>query len=226
MPGKRRKLRVVRTQSEAAELDERLAVGVAAGDAAALSTLMDRYDGLVRYTVFDGFQDSCRRDPLFLDARSSEVWSGFVESIRRRGSAPPGDFKAYLVRITRNKCTDFLRRTAREPAHASTDSEGQPDGLAVEDPSADPLAVILEMERAEVLRSCMRELPSDDRKLLEIMDLLVKSRWAEAARTLDIRESTLRSRWQRVLDRLRLCMEKKLRSEAESFAPQREDGDS
>lgn len=191
-----------------ARRDESLVRGVLSGDAAALRSLMDHYDRLVRYAVFRVCAGECKRDPSFLDARASEVWSGFVESLRRAGCGPDGTLKAYLTRIARNKSADFLRRASR-----TIESTNPGDTEAVEDPAESPLQAMIEFENVEILRSCMEKLGPDDRKLLQEMELLTQSRWSEAAQRLKLAESTLRSRWPKVVERLRRCLEENLGSE-------------
>jgi DNA-directed RNA polymerase specialized sigma24 family protein len=109
------------------------------------------------------------------------------------------------VQIARNKCNDSLRQRSREQNEDSLD-----DQAAVVTEDADPLAVLLDLERAEVLRSCMAKLGDEDRNLLQELELIVHRRWREASQRLGLAESTLRSRWEKVLDRLKRCVEKNL----------------
>lgn len=228
MPDAEQNLRLTGSSREEAEIarrDQALVRGVLAGDAHAFQRLIDHYDRLVRYAIFHGFKTHCARDPSFLDARASEVWSGFVESIRRAGSAPGGTLKAYLTRIARNKCSDYLRRARRDPAAPAA---GGTDAPAAEQPvarDADPLATLIDFEQIEVLRRCIDGLPQSDRNLLQELDLITNSRWSEAARRLEMAESTLRSRWDRLVTRLRTCVEKNLPEIPESFAPRGPSGD-
>ncbi len=191
--------------------DAKLARGVQAGDTEALRRLMHHQDRLVRFTIYRTLKDACTRDPHLIDAVASEVWTGFVASINRKG-VPDGSIRAYLVTIARNKATDFLRRESRRPKADG----GDLGDLVVSD--ADPMSVIMDAERVDFVRDCMADLAGDDRNLLQEMELLLNSRWREAAQALDIPESTLRSRWKKVLDRLRRCVEKKLRENPENLA--------
>ena len=201
--------------------DAALVRGVAKGDPGALRNLMDRYDRLVRYAIYRNLKGHCLRDPTFVDARASEVWAGFVESVRRPGSGVDDNLKAYLIRIARNKCHDFLRRTAQEPVSGGLLGEA----ANLTDPDPDPLSVLLELEQVETLRQCIAELPANDRNLFSQLDLIVNGRWTEAARRLSVPESTLRSRWPRVLSTLRASFSRTSAKFPKSFAPKPEHND-
>ncbi len=213
MPGEPNELRLTKRSEEDAAVDRRdrnLVRGLLAGDADCLSKLIAHYDALVRYTVFRACKTECRRDPTFLDARASEVWSGFVWSIRRGGRGPEGTLKSYLTRIARNKVTDYLRSAAREVTAAATGGESETGLDAPAAPEGDPLATLIDFERVGALRDCMSQLPESDRKLFQELDLITHGQWSKAADRLGMAESTLRSRWAKALDRLRRCLEKKL----------------
>jgi RNA polymerase sigma factor (sigma-70 family) len=209
MPARRDKPKLTITSEDAAEearRDDRLIAGLLAGDAAALRRIISHYDRLVRYAVFCGCKDECRRDPALLDSIASEVWTGFVASIRRRGKGPDGTLKAYLAQIARNKTTDHLRRIGASPNAASV---AQNESEQTPDPAAGPLDALIDFENIEVLRSCFAELPAKDRKLLKEIELLTSSKWSEAAARLNLPESTIRSRWNSVVERLRRCVANK-----------------
>ncbi|MEE9294745.1 MAG: sigma-70 family RNA polymerase sigma factor [Phycisphaerae bacterium] len=206
--------------------DENLIRGVLAGDADALRALIDQYDRLIRYTIFRACNDECRKDPTFLDARASEVWSGLVETVRRRGIEFPASLKPYLVQIARNKCHDYLRRAAREAATHPQEQPAASGNAEPVDPAANPLTLLIELEQVQAVRDCIEQLAPNDRNLLQQIDLIAESRWAEAARRLNLPESTLRSRWVRMVDQVRRRVEKNLGKDQESFAPKGECGDS
>jgi hypothetical protein len=62
--------------------DDALAALVAGGDETALRMLLDRYDRLVRYTIYRTARGMCKRDPQFLDSVATEAWMGFVRAVR------------------------------------------------------------------------------------------------------------------------------------------------
>ena len=190
----------------ASRRDENLIRGIMAGDADSLRELIDQYDRLVRYAIFRTCGDECRKDPTFLDSIASEVWSGLVESVRRLGTDLASSLKSYLVQIARNKCKDHLRRAGRELPTQPADAVATSDNREPADSAADPASLLIRLEQLQTMRDCIAGLPSSDRSLFEHMDLIAESRWSEAARRLNVPESTLRSRWNRVVEELRAKM--------------------
>ena len=195
--------------------DDFLITSMREGDQAALSKLMDRYDRLVRYAVFHASRDRSAQDPQWLDAMASATWEGFVRSMRRAPDRLPSSPAAYLVRIARNKVASSLRRPA---AAKSVISFQDADAHLLEDPGEEPVETVERLELLESLRDCLAELEDNDRALASQLGTITDRRWRDAAEALGLRESTLRSRWKRVLERLRACIGRKT---GETFAPQR-----
>ena len=76
-----------------------------------MRSLVERYDRLIRYTIFQTSRRHCERDPGWLDARANETWTGIVQSLRRSGpSKIPPQISGYFVRIAKNKCLDASKR--------------------------------------------------------------------------------------------------------------------
>lgn len=180
----------------------------------ALSPLMERYDRLVRYTIFRLSRASCFRDPQWLDAVASEVWMGFLRSVRRPEFELPESLGAFLTQIAKNQTISALRRRGwtthlREGADFSEN-----DKNALHNDSPDRL--VESYEHLLALRNCIIGLPDIDRQTFSQLHLIVDRRWTEAAERLEISESTLRSRWKTVLERLKTCLESK---SAPGFAP-------
>jgi RNA polymerase sigma factor (sigma-70 family) len=188
--------------------DERsLLVRLAQGDEPALREIMKRYDRLVRYTIFRGTRDRCAADPHWLDARASETWTGFVQSARRRGFQPPDDLATYLIQIARNKCRDALRIAGAVSSPAlSADEQVLSQFSAEHEDTAD---IAGRLDELAALRECLEGLDAEDRALCAHLPLIMDRRWKEAAERLGLAESTLRSRWDRVLRTLRDRLGKK-----------------
>ncbi len=187
--------------------DEELFGRVRAGREDALRTLMARYDRLVRYTILRTARRHCLRDPQWLDGLASEVWTGFLGSVER-GSAPPASrVTAYLIQITRNKCVDAARRLP-EPADRDPVAAEGPHPDAADAP--DPLAALTQVEDLARLRDCVTRLDDPSRRLFGEIAAIVDRRWQEAGQRLGMSESTLRSRWQGVMEKLRRCMRSKM----------------
>jgi len=187
--------------------DDFLIAGMLGGDATALDKLIERYDRLVRYTVLRASHSHCMRDPHWLDTIASDTWTGFVHSMQRSPDNRPKSVRAYLVQIARNKCTSALRRTP--PAHEPIG--GREDGamLDIAATTEEPAELLSRIELLEDLRSCLAELGPDEQKMASELTAITDRKWKEAAASLDMSESTLRSRWRRVLERLRRCITRK-----------------
>lgn len=212
-----------------------LIAGVLGGDSAALSKLMERYDRLVRYTIFRVARGLCERDPDWLESVASDTWTGFVQSMRRAAGNRPQSTKAYLAQIARNRAVSAMRqsgstsnRDAGGPKVFSLDSGPRGGGphsgpynageKSVEIPSTleEPVETVSRLEQIEALRGCLEELDADGRAMASQLSAITERRWQDAAGALGIKESTLRSRWKQVLGRLATCVRRKTGSD---FAP-------
>jgi len=181
--------------------DNDLAIAIAAGHEPALRQLMQRYDRLVRYTIFRHTGDRCQSDPQWIDGVASAVWTGMVRAIRRDRYKVPESLRAYVVGVARNQAISALRKagSSKNPPTLDIDAaSGESDPGA-----ADPADVAEVMETLTALRDCLDLLAGDDRTLAEQLPMILDRRWREAAEALKMRESTLRSRWKRVLEQLR-----------------------
>ena len=208
------------THISTAVSDDFLIESMLGGDATALRRLMDRYDRLVRYTVFQKSQTQCSRDPNWLDTVASDAWTGFVQSLRRGNTKRPASVPAYLAGIARNRCISALRREKSPTAVVSFE-----DVAELPDPVADdqnPLESVAKSEQLATLQACMDELSGDDRQLVDQLEAITGRKWRLASEALGLPESTVRSRWKLVLQRLRGCVRGKT---GETFAPWGELGD-
>ena len=182
--------------------DAQLLAGIAGGDPLAIRRVMDRYDRLVRYTIYRISRERCRRDPLWLDSVASEVWTDVCRSARTQPDQAIVNIHAYLIQIARRRCIDALRRRAE-----ASQGGGEADYSQVLVGEEDTSDVLEHLEQLSALRSCMSKLAEDDRRLCGELAAITAGHWREAAERLEMPESTLRSRWKRVLDRLRACLE-------------------
>jgi RNA polymerase sigma factor (sigma-70 family) len=199
-----------------ADLLERLR----SGDAEALEHLMDRYDPVVRYAVFRVTRKQCLADPTWLDSVASEVWTGLCDSLHRTETTPTS-FKPYLLQIARNRAISALRRDTRIRKHQSTLSPAD-EQLVEASPDNDPADMLGRVEELSALKQCLNDLAPEDRDLISQLPAITERRWVEAAQALGLAESTLRSRWNNVLKRLKACVESRTGRE---FAPGPESGD-
>ncbi len=197
-----------------------LVASVVGGDEPALRKLMDRYDRLVRFAVFRAARQRCARDPEFLESVASATWAGFVQSLRKNPDRPRDSVRAYLSFIARNQTVSALRRDAGDPPILSLDAG---EGLDLPDQLEEPAEMVANLEDLETLRACLAECDPDDRTLIGQLPAITERRWRDAAEALNLAESTLRSRWTRLLERLRARLTQK---NPKALAPGGPDGDS
>jgi RNA polymerase sigma factor (sigma-70 family) len=189
--------------------DNALLTAIGDGDPMALRLLMDRYDRLVRFTVYRGSRQRCHRDPLWLDSVASEVWTDLYK-VSRSGPPEVSNMASYLIQISRRRCIDALRRRGEAAlAAASPDRAEQMEPFSPQEDTADSLAAV---EELEFLRACMEQLDEEGQRLCTEIAAITAGHWRDAAGRLGMPESTLRSRWARVLVALRRCLQKKQQS--------------
>jgi RNA polymerase sigma factor (sigma-70 family) len=193
-------------------LDESSLVGLLTqGDEDALRILMDRFDRLVRYTIFRTARDQVARDPQWLDAVAGETWSGFLKTVRRGMQIKNGSVAGYLTGVARKQTISALRRVQAFAGHRQSTSDLDAlSRVAAED--ADPAILIDEIESLTILRECAALLPQEDRRIMTQLPAITQRQWVEAGAALELSESTLRSKWAKIVERLRSCVENKIGS--------------
>jgi RNA polymerase sigma factor (sigma-70 family) len=200
--------------------DDFLIACMLGGDHAALLKLMDRYDRLVRYTIFRASRDRCAHDPQWLESVASATWAGFVQSMRRHPDDRPRLLATYLARIARNHTVSAIR--AVNTTSELTSQDDDVESLSIAADIDEPGEEVGRLELLEALRACIETLDDDDRVLASQLAAITERRWKDAADALRLKESTLRSRWKRTLERLRECVERKT---GETIAPGDVSGD-
>lgn len=189
--------------------DAELIEAVVAGDPLAVRRLMDRYDRLVRYAIFRMSQQRCQQDPLWLDSLASEAWTDICRSLGQGQTIR--HLHSYLIQIARRRCIDRLRQWERTDRAGDLESSDEAQLIA---PQEDTVDLLGKMEDLTALRGCVAELEEADRALFGEVEAITGGRWREAGGRLGMAESTLRSRWKRILEALKLCMESKGRGPA------------
>ena len=192
-----------------------------AGDSAALDRLMSRYDKLVRFAIFRISRERCGKDPQWLDSIASEAWAGFVQSMQRTHSELPASVGSYLVRIARNRCISAIRGESRRPVEYDIEETSAADRIEVS--MDDPAEVVVHLEETEALRGCIESLGPDEQRICKHIPAIMDRRWRDVAAAENTPESTIRSRWQRIIGRLSACMRQKTGG---NFAPKASRGDS
>jgi len=218
---RRRRPEPIAADSTAGPADAELLSEILAGDSHALSILMDRYDRLVRYTIFRVAADRCAADPQWLDALASNAWTGFLRSLRSQPDHnKPKSVSAYLVAISRNYAISALRAHAAFKELTTDNFAKISKSAFAEDPG--PAELVSNLELLSALRECLAGLPPQDQLLSQQLPAILDRRWTEAGAALGIRESTLRSKWKVILQLLQSCMKKKTGLD---FAPGRSSDD-
>ncbi len=178
------------------------------GDEEALRILMDRFDRLVRYTIFHTAREQTARDPQWLDAVAGETWSGFLKTVRRGGGIKTGSVGGYLTGVARQQTISALRRL--QAFAGARQSASDLDSLSnMPATTLDATSLLDELESLTALRECAEILPEDDRVIMSQLQAITQRRWVEAGAALGLSESTLRSKWAKIIERLRTCMKKK-----------------
>lgn len=180
--------------------DAALLARIGDGDAMAVRLLVDRYDRLVRYTIFRASRQQCASDPLWLDSVASETWTSVCRTASREASRAVENLPSFLMQIARRRCIDALRRVPLSGA----DLQEQEDQVAAAD--EDAATVMARLEQLSALRDAIGGLDEDDQVLCGELPAITEGHWREAAGRLGIPESTLRSRWKRIVERLRTAI--------------------
>ena len=129
----------------------------------------------------------------------------FVKAYRALWRFRPGSpFKPWLLRIVANEARNRRRSAGRRTALALRATQ-EPSGEAAPSPEA----VLLDVERREMLLAALNRLPDNDREALACRYFLDLSE-AETAAALGLRAGTVKSRLSRALARLRTSLEEEV----------------
>ncbi|MCH7701489.1 MAG: hypothetical protein IID37_07355 [Planctomycetes bacterium] len=192
--------------SHQAPADHELIADLKRGNGDALRTLMARYDRLVRFAIYRGSRAECQRDPAWLDSIASEVWTGFVGTLGRNPDSVPRELKTYFIQIARHKCIDALRRGRRGHAALSQGARELDDLSTAQQSVSETMSIAEEVAR---LRWCVSQLSPEDQALCSQIPQIVERRWRDVGRAVGLAESTVRSRWPGVVQRLKICLERR-----------------
>ncbi|HEY0072085.1 MAG TPA: sigma-70 family RNA polymerase sigma factor [Chloroflexia bacterium] len=141
--------------------DDQLVLRIAAGEAAALETLYDRY---VRQCF--GLALRMVSEPALAEEVVQEV---FLKLWSRPDSysAHKGAFVSWLLSLVHHRCVDELRKRSR--TEVALDSEQPLSVLNTRpDPQPDPSEQVWVLEQQRVVRQALTELPENQRQVLEL----------------------------------------------------------
>jgi len=164
------------------------------GDSTAFEALVERHTA----TIFN-FAVHLLGDPADASDATQQTFIQLFASARGwRQDAP---FRAWLLRIARNKCIDLLRRRRAVPMSELTRGEEAAD---LDPADADPLPEEI-YERAELqqaIQAAIDALPFRNREVV-LLRYLGGLTFAEVAESLGIPENTAKTLFQRAKSQLR-----------------------
>jgi RNA polymerase sigma factor (sigma-70 family) len=180
--------------------DEDLLAACLGGDQAAWDALVDRYAALI-YSI-----------PLkygFNDADAADIFQSVcVTLVEKLGTirAPRG-LAAWIITTTSRQCIAFARQRGREQARFMTDGSLRTD-LEPSDPALLPEDELLALERQQVVRTAVHQLPENCRQLVEALfsDTTDEPSYAHIAHALAIPMNSLGPTRARCLQKLRLIL--------------------
>lgn len=143
--------------------DDELMAAFIVGDAAAMETLFLRYRQSVYSWLLRMTGDAAEAEDIYQD-----VW---LKIIRRASDYRPGNFKAWLWRIVRNKTADRMRKKSPSlvldtPVHADGEGELRMVDQLSDDATADALMQIEEGERRSAVCDAIDALPMAQREVV------------------------------------------------------------
>ena len=137
------------------------------------------------------------------EAAEDAAQDAFLSAFRNARAFRGASFRAWLMRIAANACTDELRRRGRRPA-LSLDAPppGAHDPLDIADAGAGPEAAVMRREQQRVLQDALLRLPADQRMAVIMCDLQGFS-YEEIAEAMRSSLGTVKSRIARGREKLR-----------------------
>ena len=137
------------------------------------------------------------------EAAEDAAQDAFLSAFRNARAFRGPSFRAWLMRIAANACTDELRRRGRRPAHSlDAPPPGADDPLDVADVAAGPEALLLRKEQQEALQAALLRLPDDQRMAVIMCDVHGFS-YEEIGEAMRSSLGTVKSRIARAREKLR-----------------------
>jgi RNA polymerase sigma-70 factor (ECF subfamily) len=174
--------------------DASLVARARSGDLAAFNALVETHQDCV-YGL-------CLRILASTQAAEDVTQDAFLSAYRRIETFRGGVFRAWLLRIAANACTDELRRRGRRP-QISLD-QASADGFPIDraDGSESPEDSVLRGELSRHIQAGLMTLPIDQRAVVVFCDIQGLT-YEEIAEALGVSLGTVKSRLSRGRARLR-----------------------
>ena len=179
------------------QVDEnRLLTMAKAGDVDAFNRLVAIHQNAVY-----GFAMSLTRQHALADDVTQET---FISAFRSISKMRGGNFRAWLLRIARNKAYDHFRRQSRR-RESSVDEEDAPFLATLTDDNPSPHAVAVNSELREALEHCVGGLSAEHREVIVLIDVQGRS-YDDASAVCGVNIGTVKSRLNRARRRVRDCL--------------------
>ena len=179
------------------QADENLLLTMAmGGDVDAFNRLVAIHQNAVY-----GFAMSLTRQHALADDVTQET---FISAFRSISKMRGGNFRAWLLRIARNKAYDHFRRQNRR-RESSVDEEEAPFLATLPDDNPSPHAVAVNSELREALEHCVGGLSDQHREVIILIDVQGES-YDEASEICGVNIGTVKSRLNRARRRVRDCL--------------------
>ncbi len=175
--------------------DSALATRARTGDLAAFNALVETHQ--------DAVYGLCLRMLASSSHAAEDVTQDvFLAAYRRIDSYRGGVFRAWLLRIATNACTDELRRRRRRPQVSLDDVTGDGSPLDLPDESESPEESALRGELSRYIQAGLMALPPGQRAAVVLCDVQGLS-YEEVSEALHVSLGTVKSRLSRGRARLR-----------------------
>lgn len=179
------------------QVDENLLLTMAmGGDVDAFNRLVAIHQNAVY-----GFAMSLTRQHALADDVTQET---FISAFRNITKMRGGNFRAWLLRIARNKAYDHFRRQNRR-RESSVDEEDAPFLATLSDDTPSPHAVAVNSELREALEHCVGGLSDEHREVIVLIDVQGQS-YDDASAVCGVNIGTVKSRLNRARRRVRDCL--------------------
>lgn len=134
------------------------------------------------------------------DATQDAFISAYEHIASLRGTV----FRAWVMRIARNKCYDIMRRGARR-RELSTDNDDSQLAETLRSSEASPAEQAMSAEMREAIQRCIGRLGEDQRAVVVLVDVMHHS-YEEVAESVGTSIGTVKSRLSRGRRRVRDCL--------------------
>lgn len=165
------------------------------GDLDAFNSLVDLHQR-VAYNL-------CYRMLGSAAAAEDATQDAFLSAYRNIASFTGTSFRAWLMRIASNGCTDELRRRHRRPAISlDAPSPVTDDPMQIPDPASGPDVEALRSEQQAIVQAALLRLPADQRMAVVMCDMQGFA-YEEIAESMRTSIGTVKSRIARGREKLR-----------------------